>query len=346
MTTSEARAVLGLTGPTDARTARRAYLRAVKRHKPEQDPDGFQRVRAAYDTVSRALDALDELPALPGHDAPVAAPREAVVPETNRAATPPPDPPRPLSESAPVPEPEHPADLRSWTVEPPIRSVRVERMRDEGPLPEALLILAADHVDVEPSTAVELIEEAMEQATRHPDRLRSPLAAITPILLLHQAGHAAAGRAAWGVLHAWVEDLGLGTRMPHGVAARLLLTREISELPTDFPTDLRSRIASAILANDLVAAKPDLYDFSRVQQLRARDAAAQLAHHAPNLAAVYGSVLATEHRRATRDTPPPSDGRRPLLLWLALVLFVLAVALCGRGVSLDPAAEAPPARTP
>jgi hypothetical protein len=30
---------------------RRAYLRAVKAHSPERDPEGFQRVRAAYELL-------------------------------------------------------------------------------------------------------------------------------------------------------------------------------------------------------------------------------------------------------------------------------------------------------
>jgi hypothetical protein len=50
--------VLGLTqDPELARDAgqlRRAYLRAIKKHKPERDPDGFRRVRDAYELLSRA----------------------------------------------------------------------------------------------------------------------------------------------------------------------------------------------------------------------------------------------------------------------------------------------------
>ncbi len=44
----EARELLGVDAGTDAKSIKRAYLRAVKRHKPERDPEGFQRVREAY----------------------------------------------------------------------------------------------------------------------------------------------------------------------------------------------------------------------------------------------------------------------------------------------------------
>ena len=51
MTLDEARMLLGIDAAATPDEARRAYLRLVKKHRPEQDPAGFQRVRAAYDLV-------------------------------------------------------------------------------------------------------------------------------------------------------------------------------------------------------------------------------------------------------------------------------------------------------
>ncbi|HEY6725618.1 MAG TPA: hypothetical protein VI197_16395 [Polyangiaceae bacterium] len=51
----EARTLLGVDQGTGADEVRRAYLRLVKKHRPEQDPGGFQRVREAYDIVRQAL---------------------------------------------------------------------------------------------------------------------------------------------------------------------------------------------------------------------------------------------------------------------------------------------------
>ena len=47
----EARELLQVDEAIDARGLERAYLRAVKRHKPERDPEGFQRVRDAYERL-------------------------------------------------------------------------------------------------------------------------------------------------------------------------------------------------------------------------------------------------------------------------------------------------------
>lgn len=47
----EARELLQVDEAIDAKGLERAYLRAVKRHKPERDPEGFQRVREAYERL-------------------------------------------------------------------------------------------------------------------------------------------------------------------------------------------------------------------------------------------------------------------------------------------------------
>lgn len=49
MDPSSALSELKLELPTTEEAIRRAYLRGVKAHPPERDPEGFQRVRAAYD---------------------------------------------------------------------------------------------------------------------------------------------------------------------------------------------------------------------------------------------------------------------------------------------------------
>jgi hypothetical protein len=49
----EALEVLGLQGSPAETEVRRAYLRKVKEHPPERDPEGFRRVREAYDFLKR-----------------------------------------------------------------------------------------------------------------------------------------------------------------------------------------------------------------------------------------------------------------------------------------------------
>src|ERR1043165_1078638 len=48
-------AALGLTGEVTPQQVKRAYLRKVKEHPPERDPEGFQRVRRAYEEALAAL---------------------------------------------------------------------------------------------------------------------------------------------------------------------------------------------------------------------------------------------------------------------------------------------------
>ena len=55
VTLEEALAVLEITAESSPDETKRAYLRQVKRHGPERDPQGFQRVREAYERVCHRL---------------------------------------------------------------------------------------------------------------------------------------------------------------------------------------------------------------------------------------------------------------------------------------------------
>ena len=78
MNLDEARSLLGIDRSTDSATARRAYLRLLKQHPPERDPEGFKRVRAAYEAVQPFLQAASALqvaeppPTSPAPTAPMA----------------------------------------------------------------------------------------------------------------------------------------------------------------------------------------------------------------------------------------------------------------------------------
>jgi len=57
----EARATLGVSPSDDAAAVRRAYRRAVGDHPPDRDPEGFQRVRAAYERLDGLLAEADAI---------------------------------------------------------------------------------------------------------------------------------------------------------------------------------------------------------------------------------------------------------------------------------------------
>jgi curved DNA-binding protein CbpA len=81
-------AVLGVTESADDGAIRRAYLRLVRQHPPERDPDGFRRVRAAYEAVrsgsDRAARRLLEAPRLPDVDSVIQAMAGARIPGGRR----------------------------------------------------------------------------------------------------------------------------------------------------------------------------------------------------------------------------------------------------------------------
>lgn len=62
MTFTEALEVLGLsdTQPVTQDAVRKAYVALIKVHKPERDPEGFQRVRQAYDQAKETLNTREQ----------------------------------------------------------------------------------------------------------------------------------------------------------------------------------------------------------------------------------------------------------------------------------------------
>ena len=78
-------AVLGLDPGVDDAGLRQAYRAAVQRHPPERDPEGFRRVRAAYEALRDPRARMERLlaePILPPLDAAVL---QAVPPPPSRA---------------------------------------------------------------------------------------------------------------------------------------------------------------------------------------------------------------------------------------------------------------------
>lgn len=52
-------AVLGLDDTADDAAVRAAYLQAIRTSPPDRDPEGFQRIRAAYEALRDAQSRLD-----------------------------------------------------------------------------------------------------------------------------------------------------------------------------------------------------------------------------------------------------------------------------------------------
>ena len=79
---ADARRLLGLEPGADAAAVKRAYRRLTLEHPPDRDPEGFRRLREAYELVSHPLPALftrlrREAPLVESDAAPGAVPRAA-----------------------------------------------------------------------------------------------------------------------------------------------------------------------------------------------------------------------------------------------------------------------------
>ena len=65
MTRDEALRELGIDASATPEEARRAYLRGIKTRKPETDPEGFRRLREAYELLAEARETRQESPGAP-----------------------------------------------------------------------------------------------------------------------------------------------------------------------------------------------------------------------------------------------------------------------------------------
>ncbi|MEM9070753.1 MAG: J domain-containing protein [Myxococcota bacterium] len=111
MEIAEAYEILGVEPGTDAKKARRAYLRLIKVHKPETDPEGFQRIREAYERIKKApeweLRGATDAPHEPNDDAVKAwgaAPKKSWADQARESLSDAPPPPK-HERPAPAPAP-------------------------------------------------------------------------------------------------------------------------------------------------------------------------------------------------------------------------------------------------
>ena len=104
-----ARAALGLgEAESDPAAIKQAYRRALAEHPPDTDPDGFRRIRDAYELLRDPWSRLSELLHDPAPQAPPPA-----------APAAPPVPPRGATAVALLRRAAMAADPRRWTAAPP-----------------------------------------------------------------------------------------------------------------------------------------------------------------------------------------------------------------------------------
>ena len=339
MTLEEAFAELGIDPGTGSDGTRRAYLRLLKTRKPETDPEGFMRLRAAYDLV-KANESFFE--AFRSRE-----PAEAPQPEVPAVSEEPPA----ANIEVPATEIEVPAvsvETPPAVVKPPLRAWKpttenlhapvVERPDDAEPpvyfgdvaLMESLLARSAFQ---KAATQALLI---LTSATNRLDRPDPPVLSCLRLMLgLHRVPDPAKAREVSAAFKAWLAATGRESTRIRGHAAVLwTLVRELDALKKGMPDEVRTSIARAALEGDLIEAKPELVSFRRRQRSAAQTAGELLRRKAPVIAAALADTLdPPEPVAAPRGRTPSHQGSSgssrglwfiPMLLIGVLRIFLAA----------------------
>jgi hypothetical protein len=337
---------LGVAHGTAFQDVRRAYLRLLKTRKPEIDPDGFLRLRAAFETVQSLLaslhqaesEALADSPgALVWQDSP-AAPAAALdrAPETETSRRPggpferfdagssedlPPSPS--TSQAGADPEDVAEEDVRAL----------LRRLATAGDDELASASNAASPPVVLSTISAWLARGRPIEAGRCLQRLFAACPAhlipaelvLATVLSLEEAGAVEEGAELLRAAESWLMT-SFRERSAHGLdlGPIWLVIRELAAIDGEFPVELRTAIARAVQAGSLAAAAEDLRRFAK-QRPSAADRAGQLIADLPIMRAAYRAIL----------IPPPSPpswlrktlrrqqlDRTGKLSWTAVVLLI------------------------
>jgi hypothetical protein len=323
VTLEEALAELGIDHDAGSDGARRAYLRLLKTRKPETDPEGFMRLRAAYELVKVNLPYFEAFRARgPGvHTASVEV--GAAMVEVGAAMV--------EVDAAMV-------EVDAAMVDVPAMDLEVPALKVEVPA------VAPDLGDVdlmETLLARSAYEEAAEQAllilaaaaTRFDRPAPQVLSCLRLILGLHASAAPKKAREVSAAFAAWLASSGQESARIRGHAAVLwALVRELDGLKKSLPDRVRAPIARAALAGDLEQAKTHLTIFRRRQRPAAEEAAELLRRKAPLIAAALADTLdppapAPVPRERTPSHQRAESSRKGLWFLPMLLMGVLRVCL-------------------
>lgn len=325
MTLDEALNELGIDYDADAERARRAYLRLLKKRKPEVDRDGFMRLREAYELakpyfeevdLGRIVDAaMDAEAARPdgGRDV-IRLETPAGVVFIHRAA--PVGPDEPLSPDEPSLEKDEPfVEDTLATFEPPIESAEpaddafaaepvepITKVPETEPAePSIDELMAAGKFKKAARLMGNQYREAVQQGTMDAD-VPSPHEAVLLLLRLHEKNHFESARTLEKEFAEWLASTGSPVRLMAGtVGVMWLMARELSALSNKFPKELRESIATAVIEEKLDIAQRRAGWFQMTHVDRARDAALDLHAHAPTLAKLLSDALSQPEPRAAPE---------------------------------------------
>lgn len=317
MTFDEALAELGIAADAGPDHARRAYLRLLKTRKPEVDPQGFMRLREAYDLVKGEL-AMREVFLRVFAEA---RPLEVDATEPGREE---PDPPpaEPAVEDHDAgrgelaPEPPTPAEPAVGAVAAADRGAPAE----EPPSVEAVqaLLDAGLHMPAAHELG-RLLDAAALDA-----RIGAPSIHLTLriLLALHAEGDLDAARTLHQRVRSWLHRSGQEARVLRGEAAAVwAVACELDTLPADLPKEMREIMARAASDGELGQAVVPLAFMQMERPAQAREVARALRTHAPVLAGAFAGALEGGLKPASEPAPQRTSR------WSGWVIAVIIMAV-------------------
>lgn len=300
MTLEEALKELGLERIDRADEVRAAYLRLLKQRKPEQNPEGFRRLREAYEFAVGWFERPDGWTLLE----------------------------RELGQSRPSAEP-GPAPSAELRFEALVERYRLRLSAYETATlsrvqsPVQVLYLVHRLIDQAKSEiALAVLDSLLEQLSPAEAERLPVLLFARHVLRLHGAGLGEGAAQLTHRLEAWLERSGRESDLVSGeAAATWRIAKELAALPVHLRAEVRRALVSLILEDDHAAAERVLERFTRQHPEEAFELEAALRSHAPNL-----SRFARLPPRPERSPPHeggPTERKLHRLLVAAAIMIVL-----------------------
>jgi hypothetical protein len=284
MDRDEARKLLQVERGTAAAELKRAYLRQVKLHPPERDPEQFERVRQAFELLSRNA-YYDEL--VPDFESNPETQASPVVEAASHDAS------ESLLQNSALQNPpeefsqEYLDEDVSELYEP--SSLSDDRLWQLAAQPEQQLFAEAELARRGDETIAGRYLEKLATAAASGESINIHLG-LCAVLGLQAAGKRELGCSLMERLNTYVDATGAGvTLLPH-TALQLQIAKELSRLPPGAP-QFTSIVAKALLQANPAAAEGPLLEFVGKEPKLAKRVKGFLEVHSPALHQLYAQNL-------------------------------------------------------